>query len=435
MSLSQPSSAPDTVAYANSTRFTNRILWGNVVLAALLMLATLPGRTQGLGLITEPLLADLKIDRIAYANINLWATLIGAAACLPMGWVLDRFGLRWSSGALVLMLAFVVWQMSGHTGGVMMLFLWVLLSRAVGQSALSVASITAAGKGTGKNMGLAMGVFSVLMIVFFCVAFPTVGSVVVNHGWRSAWQYIALGLALGIAPLVLLFLREPKDSASKAAATSGETLTGYTLPEALRSRAFWVFGGAASIFNLAISGLGLFNEAVLSEVGFTAEDYHQFLVVMTIFTLVGQGLCAWLTLRRPMPVLLGCAMFLYAVALGALPHIQTHTHLWILGGMLGITTGFITVIFFAVWGQAYGRAHLGRIQGAAQMLTVLASAVGPQLFERTHHSQGTYAPVLHTIAVPVVLLGIVAWRTKLPSPPSPAAVPAGANEGNLSKAT
>jgi hypothetical protein len=34
------------------------------------MLATLPGRTQGLGLITEPMLRDLRIDRIAYANIN-----------------------------------------------------------------------------------------------------------------------------------------------------------------------------------------------------------------------------------------------------------------------------------------------------------------------------------------------------------------------------
>jgi hypothetical protein len=214
-----------------------------------------------------------------------------------------------------------------------------------------------------------------------------------------------------------------------------EALTGYTLAEALRSRAFWIFAGATSIFNLAISGLGLFNEAVLAEVGFTAADYHQlFLPIMTLFTLVGQGLCAWLTLRRPMPVLLGCSMFLYAAALGALPHIHTHLHLWMLGGMLGVTTGFITVIFFAVWAQAYGRAHLGRIQGAAQMLTVLASAVGPEVFERTRFAFGTYAPVLHAITVPVVLMGILAWRTKLPAPPSAATSPDTVTGGNLPKA-
>jgi hypothetical protein len=45
--------------------------WINVVVAAVVMLATLPGRTQGLGLITEPLLGDLRLDRVSYATINL----------------------------------------------------------------------------------------------------------------------------------------------------------------------------------------------------------------------------------------------------------------------------------------------------------------------------------------------------------------------------
>src|ERR1700680_1972283 len=68
--------------------------WANLALAALAMVATLPGRTQGLGLITEPLISDLHIDRVTYATINLWATLIGAAFCLPCGRLLDRFGSR-----------------------------------------------------------------------------------------------------------------------------------------------------------------------------------------------------------------------------------------------------------------------------------------------------------------------------------------------------
>ena len=64
--------------------------WINVVVAAVIMLATLPGRTQGLGLITEPMLRDLQLDRVTYANINLWATLLGAAICLPIGRLFDR---------------------------------------------------------------------------------------------------------------------------------------------------------------------------------------------------------------------------------------------------------------------------------------------------------------------------------------------------------
>src|SRR5947209_19959393 len=68
--------------------------WANLAVAALAMVGTLPGRTQGLGLVTEPLLRDLQIDRVAYATINLWATLIGSAFCLPCGRLTDRFGSR-----------------------------------------------------------------------------------------------------------------------------------------------------------------------------------------------------------------------------------------------------------------------------------------------------------------------------------------------------
>src|SRR5262249_43556788 len=45
--------------------------WINVVVGAVIMLATFPGRTQGLGLITEPMLRDLQLDHVTYANINL----------------------------------------------------------------------------------------------------------------------------------------------------------------------------------------------------------------------------------------------------------------------------------------------------------------------------------------------------------------------------
>ncbi|MCC6540514.1 MAG: MFS transporter, partial [Bryobacterales bacterium] len=64
--------------------------WRNLGIAALAMVATLPGRTQGLGLVTEPLLADLGLDRVAFASLNFWATLLGASFCLPVGWLTDR---------------------------------------------------------------------------------------------------------------------------------------------------------------------------------------------------------------------------------------------------------------------------------------------------------------------------------------------------------
>ena len=55
--------------------------WIVLLLAAAAMVGTLPGRTQGLGLVTEPLIADLAISRVDYAQLNLWATLDRIRVC------------------------------------------------------------------------------------------------------------------------------------------------------------------------------------------------------------------------------------------------------------------------------------------------------------------------------------------------------------------
>ena len=44
--------------------------WIVMIVAAFAMVATLPGRTQGLGLVTEPLLADFKLDRFTFATTD-----------------------------------------------------------------------------------------------------------------------------------------------------------------------------------------------------------------------------------------------------------------------------------------------------------------------------------------------------------------------------
>lgn len=406
----QARSTGDTAGPASQPRAAAWAGWLNVVVAAVIMLATLPGRTQGLGLITEPMLQDLRLDRLAYANINLWATLLGAAICLPIGRVFDRVGLRGTTVVLTLLLGAVVWAMSALTGGVLVLFLLVLATRALGQSALSVASITAVGKSFDRSVGMAMGVYSVLLTVLFAAAFTAVGTWVPADGWRTAWMRVALGLIFIAAPVTLL-LRTRSGSVSPDDSPSE---TDLSLAAALRTPAFWVFAGATSLFGLASSGLGLFNEAVLAERGFDQQTYVRLLAGTTGIGLVGQFVCGWLTMRWSMSSLLGVAMLLYAVALAVLPLLTTQAALWLFAGLIGVSGGMVTVIFFAVWRRAFGARHLGRIQGAAQMLTVLASAIGPLVFAQSERWTGSYFPALWVLAPCVLLLGVSAFRVALP---------------------
>src|SRR5688572_28440500 len=119
--------------------------WACVAAAALAMGASLPGRMMGMWLVTEPLLRDLGISRTAYGVINLWATLIGAGFVLAAGRVLDRVGARAVLAALAVLLCLVVLSMTRVTGP-WGLFVTVTLTRGLGQSALSAASIALVGK-------------------------------------------------------------------------------------------------------------------------------------------------------------------------------------------------------------------------------------------------------------------------------------------------
>src|SRR6187431_2165015 len=112
-----------------------RAYYGWVVLgvAALAMVGTLPGRTQGLGLITEPLLRDLGLSRVMYAQINLVATLIGALCCLGVGRLIDRVGSRIVLTAIAVALGVTVLTMSQVTTTIGLLVL-VTMTRGFGQS-------------------------------------------------------------------------------------------------------------------------------------------------------------------------------------------------------------------------------------------------------------------------------------------------------------
>jgi MFS family permease len=396
--------------------------WVNVFVAALAMVGTLPGRTQGLGLITEPLLADLQINRVVFARINLWATLVGALFALGVGRLIDRFGSRIVLTIVTLALATVVLFMSGARS-VFLLATLITLTRGFGQSALSVVSITLVGKWFVRRLNLAMAVYTVVLSIGFMLAFPLIGAMVIESGWRKTWWTVGLALMFGLAPLSLLLVRkspescslQPDDDVSREQVNDEATFS-FTLGQALLTPGFWVFGIASAVYGLIASGIALFNESILAERGFDASTYHRSLIIVALTALVGNFLGGWLISRGRMNRLLAVAMILLAGSLLALPHVRTQSHVAAYAVVMGLAGGFVIVIFFAFWSRAYGRAHLGKIQGAAQALTVVASAIGPLLLAESVARTGSYAAMFYALTFIVLLLALSAWFVKVPGP-------------------
>jgi MFS family permease len=393
--------------------------WLSLGIAALAMVGTLPGRTQGLGLVTEPLLRELGLSRVAYAEVNLVATLIGSLFCLGVGRLIDRVGARLVLSGLAALLGLVVLAMS-QVATLAALLVWVTLTRGLGQSALSVASLALVGKWFSRRLPLAMGIYAIAMSMGFMAAFPAVGAAVQSSGWRAAWAGVGWALLLALAPLAWLLARSTPESCglqpdgSEHPVAHGGPLSGATLREALASPAFWVFGLGAAVYGLVASGIALFNESILAERGFAPSTYYRSLVVTALTALAGNFAGGAFAQKGSPRRLMAAAMLLLTLSLLALPHVSRERHVVAYAVVMGLAGGFVMVVFFSFWGRAFGRAHLGRIQGAAQILTVLASALGPLLLARCVAATGSYAGAFYVLAAVVAGLGVLAATVRLP---------------------
>jgi MFS family permease len=396
--------------------------WVVLGVAALAMVGTLPGRTQGLGLITEPLLRDLGVDRVRFAQINLVATLTGSLFCFGIGGLIDRHGSRIVLTSLAILLGAVVIAMSNVRDGATLLVL-ITLTRGLGQSALSVVSLAMPGKWFRRHLTWAMGIYALIMSIGFMIAFPAVGALVLARGWRVAWAAVGAALTVGLAPLAWLVVRREPETNSELEIPDGDRpesrTNDWTLGSALRSPAFWVFGIASSLYGLVASGIGLFNESILAERGFRPDVYHGALAVTAITGLAGNFAAGVGADRGSLRRILVTALVLLMGALMALPHVSTIAHVMAQAVAMGVAGGFVMVVFFSFWGRAYGRTHLGRIQGVAQALTVFASAIGPLLLAWCAETTGSYGGAFYALAATLASLALAAMVVRVPSAAEP----------------
>jgi len=188
----------------------------------------------------------------------------------------------------------------------------------------------------------------------------------------------------------------------------------FTHQQAMRTPMFWVCALSISLYGMIVSGISLFNESILVDQGFPKEVYYESLAMGTAVGAVSQFAAGWLGIVIRVNRLLCVSLLLLAVSLVWLTHLSTYSDVVVYVSIKAVSGGILTVMFFSVWPELYGRAHLGKIQGTAQMLTVIASAFGPLVFAKSKAWTGSYHPLLWMLAVLVSFTAIVAWITPLP---------------------
>jgi len=423
-SVAENKIVPEVNLLGKSIVAVHEFAWTSIVVGAIAMAATYPGRTHGLGMVAEPLLKDFGLvsddGRVLFATLGFWATILGAAFCIPVGWLLDRFGQRWVLFGNLIFLGVSVLLLS-CSASLPMLFVGLLLTRGFGQAALSVVSITVVSNShSPSRLGMAMAFYAMLGMPMHLLLIGFVGWALntLHFDWRVVWGTVGGSLIL-IASSAWLLPTHAIFNASRSTiipvqVPRADREKSYSLRQALCTPAFWLFSVTISIWGMVYAGTALFNQDIFRERGFETDLYFKILALTTIVALGSKLVFGWMVNYVRLTHLMGCCLLLSAVSLAGLPFATETWHAYVYGILLGIASGAVALLFFTVWGKLYGRGKLGQIQGVAQMMTVFASAAGPLVFSLSKRLTNSYSAIFFTFAGTLAVLAILAFITPLP---------------------
>ncbi|MBX3607320.1 MAG: MFS transporter [Piscinibacter sp.] len=207
------------------------------------------------------------------------------------------------------------------------------------------------------------------------LSFPAVAWLLDVLGWRGALQVAAAVLLLGVTPLHAWALRGTPTQLVRSAHEDGAD--DATLHEALRGSAFWLLVLTFTLYSFAAAALWAHIMPAFAARGM--GEPAALAVVVWFGPAQVAGRFAYLLFGRwvgsrtlGLAVLAGLPLSLtiFALAQGTLA-------LLLFALLFGLANGLVTIVRGSLVPEYFGRAHVGRISGAMNVVALLARAAAP----------------------------------------------------------
>lgn len=344
-----------------------------------------------------PLSEELGWSRTLIAGAASFGGLAASGVSPVVGWLVDRYGARLVLVSSVLILGISTISLAWATVPVAF-YVAYGVGRVIFSSPISIGSSVVVSRWfvrmRGRASGILFGSHSIGL-----VAFPLIASVIIGaSGWREAWIVLGI-LVLGIAllPTALLIVQQPEDvglspdgdapvserEISEAAETGQSAPPSpaaeepvWTLREAMRTPALWMFATATGMVFLVQAGVNTHLAAYLRDQGLNAAFAGFGISLNATFLGLGSLFWGWITEKIPPRYALAgvaisvggsSALFIFA---NSTPEILVYAVLF------GFGVGGLLSVPPVGYADYYGRRSLGVIRGVTEPLTSLGQAVG-----------------------------------------------------------
>ncbi len=388
--------------------------WVIAGMACLMLLASIPGQTAGFAVFTESIVSDSGLSRMTLSTAYALGTAVSALALPRAGSLSDRMGARLAAVLAVLALALGLLLLSTVPALGDALPPWALivglvmafsLTRFGGAGWLMLLASTLIGRWFGRRRGLVSGLFSALTSVVFAASPALLLPLVREQGWRTSLLWLALGV-LAVAGLFWAFVRNAPEACgltlegstqAKTATDSAQPpsgMTGLDREAVLKTASFWLIGCGGALYVLVMTGLSFHLIDVGATLGLTQRQSTALFIPIAVTSTIGGIGVSILAARLPIALTLG--FFFVAIGLGSVGTAlgaYGYSPAWMIAG-LGLAGATFSPFSMVLLPRAFGRLHLGAIQGTYFLLIALASALAPPAFALARRTGPNYNAVL-----------------------------------------
>jgi sugar phosphate permease len=256
-----------------------------------------------------------------------------------------------------------------------------------------------------RRRGSALGISMVGIAVGGLIMAPTVGYVTEQWGWRAAFVFLGVVVWIFSVPVTTLIIKArpedvgllPDGEPGQNTALDGggrpfrqEVGNGWTLREAVRTRAFWWI--AASYFLAPLAQMGVMQHQVplITDAGIPASTAAAALGITA--GMGGLGKVAFGRISESMPVRFAAMLCFGLQALGVLILINAKSigAVWIYVVVFGFAMGGVVVLLPLLVGEFFGLASFGTILGSLSMTQALGASTGAYLSGWIYDRLGSY---------------------------------------------
>ncbi len=397
--------------------------------------------SQGFSALFKPISADLGLSRAVTSVASSIGRFEGGLEAPIIGWLTDRYGPKWVMmfGAFLIGLGLLL---MGVVNSLWAFYLaWGVVLGTGMNIGLTIPMDKAISNWFVKKRGVALSARAILQGFATMAVLPLIAWLIGSIGWRMTCVLGGVVILVVGLPLLFFYVKQQRpefygllpDGAAAAAPDKNQMIGRgieyaahvdeyeFTLRQAMRTRAYWLFITAWTVGNMAIMPMMVHFIPFLTDMGIDPVRAAWMMSLSSALAIPTRLIAGYLTDHVSKPRMRFIAIGTYLlIASGILVYKLGQTTAMAQVFLILYYAGFTASIplYTAVGARYFGRKSIGSIQGITTLMMMPFGVIAPIIVGWIYDRTGSYATAFNLCIGLLVLASVLILFAQPPKPPA-----------------